>query len=62
MVHECQKAFDTLVLELTQAPVLAYPQFNKSYVLETNASVTGLGAVLSQEQDDGQLHQVACAS
>ena len=59
---ECQKAFDTLVLKLTQAPVLAYPQFNKSFVLETDASVTGLGAVLSQEQDDGQLHPVAYAS
>ena len=59
---ECQQAFDALILKLTQAPVLAYPQFNKSFVLETDASVTGLGAVLSQEQDDGQLHPVAYAS
>lgn len=39
--------------------VSLYP---KNFTLETNASIKGLGAVLSQLQDDRSLHQVACAS
>ena len=58
---ECQLAFDTLKAKLTTAPVLAYPAFNKDFVLETDASIHGLGAVLSQ-QTDGKLHPVAYAS
>ena len=43
-------------------PVLAFPNFTKSFVLHTNASIEGLGAVLEQEQEDGRLHPVAYAS
>lgn len=42
--------------------MLAYPNFERSFVLETDASVRGLGAVLSQVQDDQLLHPVAYAS
>ena len=34
----------------------------ESFVLETDASIKGLGAVLSQNQSDGKLHPVAFAS
>ena len=46
------------------APVLAYPRFGEGveFVLETDASTCGLGAVLSQRQEDGRLHPVAYAS
>ena len=37
------------------------PSFEKDYVLETDASVLGIGAVLSQPQLDGRLHPVAYA-
>lgn len=49
---------------LTTAPVLAYPRFgpNRSFILETDASGIGLGAVLSQVQDDGVIHPIAYAS
>ena len=57
--EECQESFDTLKERLTTAPVLAYPCFDR---LETDASVRSLGAVLSQLQEDGQLHPVAYAS
>ncbi len=58
----CQTAFDTLKQRLVEAPVLAYPNLDKSYTLETDASSKGLGAILSQEQHDGKLHPVAYAS
>ena len=44
------------------APVLAYPDPNKEYLLETDASELGLGAVLSQKQASGRYHPVAFGS
>lgn len=60
--EECQLAFETLKKKLLSAPVLVYPNFDLSFVLETDASVRGVGAVLSQRQSDNQLHPVAYAS
>ena len=45
-----------------KAPLLAFAGFNKSFLLETNASKLGLGTVLSQKQTDGWYHPVAYAS
>ena len=55
-------AFDDLKDRLTHVPVLAYPDFEKNYVLETNASIKGLGAILSQYQEDGQIHSITFVS
>ena len=49
---ECEKAFQLLKTELTQAPILAYPNPEGQLILDTDASQFGIGAVLSQMQDD----------
>ena len=61
---QCQSAFDCSKQMLTTAPLLAYPKFgpDAEFVLETNASGIGLGAILSQQQPDGMLHPIAYAS
>ena len=59
---ECQQAFQQLKDALISPPVLANPNFSTSCTLETDASIKGLGAVLSQLQDDGCLHPVAYTS
>ena len=58
----CNEAFSALKERLTTAPVLAYPDFTRDFVLETDASIQGLGAVLGQHQNDQKVHPVAFAS
>ena len=55
-------AFQELKMKCLTVPVLAFTHFKKPFLLETDASIEGLGAVLSQEQDDGHYHLVAYAS
>ena len=54
--------FQELKMKCLTVPVLAFVDFKKPFLLETDASIEGLGAVLSQEQDDGHYHLVAYAS
>ena len=59
---DSQAAFETLKEKLVKAPMLAYPDFDCSFVQETDASAKGQGAVLSQKQGDNLLHPVVYAS
>ena len=59
---ECQAAFAELRHKLCTAPVLAFPDFTKPFILDTNASNTGIGGVLSQLDEQGQEHAIAFAS
>ena len=58
---EQQKAFETLQRLCTESPILAYADFKAPFVLHTDASGDGLGAVLYQVQD-GQKIVIAYAS
>ena len=58
---DLQLAFDKLKMALTSAPVLGYADYSQPFVLETDASNDGLGAVLSQVQD-GRTKVIAYAS
>ena len=57
-----QSAFETIIEKLTTAPVLAYADYSKAFILHTDASISGLGAVLLQRQDDGTERPIAYAS
>nr|KYP74287.1 Retrotransposable element Tf2 [Cajanus cajan] len=45
---QAQQAFTELKSKITSVPVLALPDFNSPFVIETNASGTAIGVVLSQ--------------
>ena len=58
----CQGAFLCLKDLLVSPPVLAYPNFDKSFIMHTDANILGLGAIFEQEQEDGKLHPIAYSS
>src|SRR6266542_588775 len=55
---EQQQAFDTIKKKLTTASVLAHPNFEKLFLLYTDVSKEGVGAILAQKQPDGRIHPV----
>ena len=59
---EAQNAFVKLKYALVSAPVLANPDFLKLFILQCDASQTGVGCVLYQIGDDGEEHPIAYMS
>ena len=59
---EVWEAVDILKRKVQSAPVLVFHDFDKPFLLETDASGEGLGAVLSQKQGDGCYHPVTFGS
>ena len=60
--QEAWEAINILKRKVQSAPVLVFLDFDKPFLLETDASKEGLGAVLSQMQSDGHYHPVAFRS
>ena len=60
--QDAQKAINVLKRKVQSTPVLLFPDFDKPFLLEMDASKEGLGAVLSQKQSDGCYHPVAFES
>ena len=59
---ESQEGFDALKHALTTAPVLAYPDYTQPFILKTDTSLKGLGAVLSQKGRDAEVHVIVYVS
>ena len=51
----CESAFNELKQRLCEAPILGYPSRDGRFVVDTDASNTGIGGVLSQVQEDRQV-------
>ena len=60
--EEALGAFEDLKQANMNSPVLAFADYTKDFLLGTDALKEGLGAVLSQKQEDGQFHPVAYGS
>ncbi|CAM4512955.1 unnamed protein product [Caretta caretta] len=59
---KCQKAFKKLKATLMSDPVLRAPDFDKPFLVTTDASERGVGAVLMQKGPDQEFHPVVFLS
>ena len=59
--EKCQNAFDNLKQAFISPQIMAYPQDCGEFILDTDACDTGIGAVLSQNQN-GEIRVIAYGS
>ena len=57
--EQCQIAFDTLRNKLISAPILAFPDYSKQFIVTTDSSQHGLGFMLSQKDASGLERPIA---
>ncbi len=60
--EDAQAAFDELRQRLVSALTLCFPDYSLPFILDTDASDVGIGAVLSQRHNDGSERVIAYAS
>ena len=53
-----QQIFEDIKEMMMTAPILSYPNFNKPFILSTDASTNELGTVLSQKDEKGKEHPI----
>lgn len=51
---DCQESFNSLKEALTSPPVLAYPNFDREFILYTDASATAISYILGQKDEHGR--------
>ena len=59
---DCETAFKILKEKLCSTPVLAYPDPNREFILDTDASGHSISGVLGQVGEDGKEHVIAYGS
>ncbi|XP_078240664.1 uncharacterized protein LOC144586383 [Pogona vitticeps] len=59
---DCEEAFQRLKQALINYPVLRAPDFDREFIIYTDASNSGVGAVLCQEDENGDQHPVSYLS
>ena len=59
---EAQRAFDKIKRVVEKAPILHYPNFDKPFVIITDASNYAIGGALLQHNDEGQLQPIEFCS
>src|SRR6266498_3746335 len=57
-----QKAFDEIKRRMMMAPIVAYPDFEKPFILYTDVFGEGIEAVLHQKDDQGKERIIVCVS
>ena len=62
LLEDALGVFQALKLACMSTPILAFANYTKEFLLETDASKEGLWAVLSQKQEGGQYHPVTYGS
>lgn len=55
---DCERSLSALKSSLAGSPVLQSPDFTRKFVVQTDASAYGLGAVLSQVNPEGDEHPI----
>ncbi|GBM74610.1 Retrovirus-related Pol polyprotein from transposon 17.6 [Araneus ventricosus] len=60
--EDCEKAFKSLKQALASKPVLHSPDYNRQFILQTDASGNGIGVVLSQVTEDDKEHPIVYLS
>ena len=59
-MHE--RSFSELKKHVVNPPILKLPNFDETFILQTDASDVGIGALIAQEDDNGTKHPIAFAS
>jgi hypothetical protein len=60
--EEAREAFSTLKEKLSDFPIMRRPDFNKVFILHTDWSALGIGAILGQLDEEGKEYVITYAS